>query len=120
MTPRECQNFCENSEGCLGFMLISPNAYNREPFCMLKRKLRNGKNHKNGYIISGPSKCADPPSKLFDFYCVLYIKYFLLKLMGDGQKLKFGYHVKMVRGKDSDIVKIQNQLMEAKIAKVKM
>ena len=64
MTAKQCQEVCESTVGCKGFMLISPDAPKREPSCTLKRVLKNGKIHQNGYIISGPAKCSDPPSKL--------------------------------------------------------
>ena len=64
MTATQCQDKCQGTEGCQGFMLISPDAPVREPTCTLKRALKNGKNHPNGYIISGPAKCPDPPGKI--------------------------------------------------------
>ena len=67
MTAKQCQEVCESTVGCKGFMLISPDAPKREPSCTLKRELKNGKIHQNGYIISGPAKCPDPPGNLNTF-----------------------------------------------------
>ena len=55
MRAKQCQEVCENTVGCKGFMLISPDAPKREPSCILKRELKNGKIHQNGYIISRPA-----------------------------------------------------------------